>query len=61
MKPSTVIISIVAFVGFTQAASNTTTSSTTSTNAAVPLHGQENVAAYGLGGAMIVGALAFLI
>lgn len=62
MKLSTVIISTVAFVGFSHAATNTTTStSATSTNAAVPFHGQDNVAAYGLGGAMVAGALAFLI
>lgn len=61
MKLSTIFISAVTFIGFTQAADNTTTSSSTSSNAAVPLNGQNNVPAYGLGGAMIAGALAALI
>lgn len=65
MKFSTAILSAIAFVGLAQAqgtAGNTSSTTTSRTsNAAVPLHGQERAAAYGLSGAIIAGALAYLV
>lgn len=61
MKFSTVIVSSIAFVGLA-AAQNTTTSSTSRTsNGAVPLYAPDKAVGYGLGGAIVAGALAYLI
>ncbi|CAL9737397.1 hypothetical protein MOSE0_L10352 [Monosporozyma servazzii] len=65
MKFSTAFVSAIAFAGFSQAqaagtAGNSSSSSSRSSNAAVALHGANNAASYGLSGAVIAGALAYL-
>lgn len=67
MKFSTAIVSAIALAGFSQAQtagtvgnSSSTSSSSRSSNGAVGLHGPDNAASYGLSGAVIAGALAYL-